>query len=68
MDKPKYHFLIIMNLFICAVAMSLYAFTAYQDNKVASSFTFVILGFFFIVFAIYGLIRNHKRSQTEETH
>ncbi|WP_273832187.1 hypothetical protein [Guptibacillus sedimenti] len=60
MDKPKLHFLIIINLFISALAMALYAFTMYQDQKVGYSFTFVILCFFFIVLAIYGVIRNQK--------
>ncbi|WP_226655496.1 hypothetical protein [Pseudalkalibacillus hwajinpoensis] len=66
MDKTK--ILIIMNLFISAIAMGLYAFTMYQDNQIGYSFTFVILGCFFIVFAIYGMIRNHKLAQTKETH
>ena len=68
MDKPKLHFLIIMNLFISAIAMGLYAFTMYQGNKVVYSFTFVILSFSFIVMAIYGVIRNQKLACSNDNH
>ncbi|MCA0172707.1 hypothetical protein [Bacillus sp. RAR_GA_16] len=68
MGKAKHHFLTIINLFISAVAMGFYAFTMVQDNKIGYFFTFLILGFFFIVLAIYGMVRNHKLAQSKENH
>ena len=60
MDKVKFHPFILVNLFISAVAMGLYAYTMYQDNKVSYTFTFIILCFFFITLGVYGLFRNQR--------
>ncbi|MGG1686721.1 hypothetical protein [Pseudalkalibacillus sp. NRS-1564] len=60
MNKPKFHPFTLINLFISAVAMGMFAYDMYSESKLAYTLTFVILCLFFTSSAIYGIIRNQK--------
>ncbi|GLH62524.1 hypothetical protein [Parageobacillus sp. G301] len=60
MDKTKIHPLVILNLFINAIAMGMFASDKYSENY---SITFTVLFVFFISLTIYGLARNSNIDQ-----
>lgn len=60
MDMTKIHPLILLSLFINAIAMGMFAFENYNENNIGYTVTFIILCLFLIVLTGYGLVRNSK--------
>jgi type IV secretory pathway TrbL component len=58
MDKTKIHPLVILNLFINAIAMGMFAYDKYSENQIGYSITFTVLFVFFVSLIIYGLASN----------
>ncbi|MEH7389332.1 hypothetical protein [Bacillus sp. JJ1474] len=66
MDRIKIHPLILLSLFINAIAMGMFAFENYKENDIGYTVTFMIICLFLIVLTIYGLIRNSKIDHTNK--
>ena len=60
MDRAKIHPLILLSLFINAIAMGMLAFQNYNEHNIGYAITFIILSLFLILLAGYGLVRNSK--------
>ncbi|GIO21475.1 hypothetical protein [Oceanobacillus sp. J11TS1] len=59
MKKVKIHPLIIVALFINTLANGLSAYRHYDDNRSGAIF-FIVLCFFTLTLAVYGIFRNRK--------
>lgn len=66
MDSTKIHPLILLSLFINAIAMGMFAYENYNENNIGYTVTFIILCLFLIVLTIYGFIRNSKINRTSK--
>lgn len=66
MDRINFHPLILLSLFINAIAMGMFTFENYEENNIGYTVTFIILCLFLIVLIIYGLIRNSKINHTNK--
>lgn len=60
MDRTKIHPLILLSLFINAIAMGMLAFQNYNEHNIGYTKTFILLSLFKILLAGYGLVRNSK--------
>ena len=66
MDRTKIRPLILLSLFINAIAMGMLAFQNYNGNNISYTITFIILSLFLILLAGYGLVRNSKINKIRE--
>jgi hypothetical protein len=65
MQKKKTHIMIILALFINAMAMVLFAIDNIQLKNVGPGITFTVLSVVLFSFGVYSIVRNSKIKEME---
>jgi hypothetical protein len=65
MQKKKTHIMIILALFINAMAMVLFAIDNIQLKNVGPGITFTVLAVVLFSFGVYSIVRNSKIKEME---